>query len=184
MVIQKDISLTRFCLPLVGLNITIIYSKGYCKNAEPFYFSIITVTLVLFYSYHCWIFPDSNNYCIYTVRFVVNRQLLFTVILFRPCSSPLFVTPCGLGPYFPDPPPRVTTSVQSHSLRMGYSGLSESCFFTLCQFNVQRSSIVFPTTQYFCVQPAGPLRPGCLHLQGLGPLRYCNLMPYSWLSCM
>ena len=30
---------------------------------------------MLFYSYHCCIFSDSNKYCIFTVRFTVNQRL-------------------------------------------------------------------------------------------------------------
>ena len=70
----KNVSLTRPYLPLVVLNITIIYSKGYCKITEPFCFSIITVTLLLFYSTHCCTFCDSNKYFISTVRFAVIQQ--------------------------------------------------------------------------------------------------------------
>ena len=44
----KNVPLARLFLPLVVLNITIMYSKGYCKITEPFCFSVITVTLLLF----------------------------------------------------------------------------------------------------------------------------------------
>ena len=71
----KNVSLTRLFLPLVVLNITIMYSKGYCKSTEPFCFSIITVTLLLFYSTHYCTFSDSNKYCIFTVRFADSNFL-------------------------------------------------------------------------------------------------------------
>ena len=71
---MKNVSLTRPFLPLVVLNIAIIYSNGYWKITEPFCLSIFTVTVLLFYSTHCCTFSDSNKYCIFTVRFAVNQQ--------------------------------------------------------------------------------------------------------------
>ena len=53
---MKNVSLTRPFLPLVALNITIIYSNSYCKITEAFCFSIFTVILLLFYSARCCTF--------------------------------------------------------------------------------------------------------------------------------
>ena len=36
---------------------------------------------MLFYSCHCYTFHDSNKYCIFTVRFAVNRQQHFTFLV-------------------------------------------------------------------------------------------------------
>ena len=71
---MKNVSVTRPFLPLVVLNITIVYSNGYCKITEPLCFSILTVTVLLFYSTRCCTFSDSNKYCMFTVRSAVNQQ--------------------------------------------------------------------------------------------------------------
>ena len=71
---MKNVTLTRPSIPLVVLNITIIYSNGYCKITEPFCLPIFTVTALLFYSTCCCTFSDSNKYCMFTVRFAVNQQ--------------------------------------------------------------------------------------------------------------
>ena len=63
---MKNVSLTRPSLPLVVLNITIIYSNSYCKITEPFCLSIFTVTVLLFYSTRYCTFSESNKHRIFS----------------------------------------------------------------------------------------------------------------------